>query len=115
LKSVLAAAQVFQGGDRLFLLQKDFSGELKKHVSFQRKPSVLEGLHLEHYFPGELSLFLEKIFPANQVFKWRRLILLHILLFICIGETHLSLQGKPSMLEVAASSTLLPCDNGVSF
>jgi hypothetical protein len=37
-----------------------------------------------------------------------RLILLHILLFSCIGETHLSLQGKPSLLEAAAFEHCYP-------
>jgi hypothetical protein len=41
--------------------------------------------------------------------------LLPIGIFIRFEETHVPLKRNPSMLEAAASSTLFPSENGVSF
>jgi hypothetical protein len=55
---------------------------------------------------------LEEILPANHSFQGgERLILFQIGLFSNVEESHVSLQRKPTMLEAAASGTLLPCEN----
>jgi hypothetical protein len=64
----------------------------KNLVSFGRNPSTT------YVFQGEF-----------------RLCLLPIGIFIRFEETHVPLKRNPSMLEAAASSTLFPSENGVSF
>jgi hypothetical protein len=59
---------------------------------------------------------VNEILPANHSFQGgEKLCVLQIVLFNKVEEIHESLQRKPSELESAASSVLIPCEKGVSF
>jgi hypothetical protein len=52
------------------------------------------------------------ILPENHTFEaGERLILFQIGIFSSIEETHVSLQGKPSVLEAGTYISLFPCEN----
>jgi hypothetical protein len=82
-KGILPVNDIFQGGDRLCLLQRDLSSWVEeKHASHQRKPSVLEAAASIILFPVRTELVFEGVLPANQSLKgWEWLILLPIGLF----------------------------------
>jgi hypothetical protein len=64
----------------------------------------------------ELSKFMKRQLPTTYVFQGRhRRSLFQISLFSWVEETNVSLQTKPYTLEAAKSSTLFPCENGVSL
>jgi hypothetical protein len=59
---------------------------------------------------------LKGILPANQNFQCgERLCLLQIGLFNKVVETHVSLEGKLSVLEAGASTTVVPLRIGINF
>jgi hypothetical protein len=59
---------------------------------------------------------LEGMLPANHSFQCgEMLILLQIGLYSSVEETHVPFQRKPCILETAASSPLLLCENRVTF
>jgi hypothetical protein len=108
---------VFQCGDWIDLLQIGlFSWLEETHVFFQRTPSILEATTSTTLFPCENWVsYWKEYFVQIRIFKvekssfcstWK--------LFSFSEETHVSLEGKPSVLEAEASSTLFPCENWVS-
>jgi hypothetical protein len=97
----------------LIFFQIDLFSEVKKHMYLSKENHLCKKLlHLAHCFPVTIEFILNGILPTNLRFYgagW--LNLLQICLFSNIDETHVSLKGKPSVLEVAASNTLFPCKN----
>jgi hypothetical protein len=61
LNGKLPAHQGFQGGEMLNLLQITYSADLKKHVSLEGKPSMLEARASITLFP----LITELVFESN--------------------------------------------------
>jgi hypothetical protein len=63
-----------------------------------------------------MSYFLKEIFPGNYSFQGgKRLNFVQILLYTYVDKPHVSLEREPFAIEAAASSTLFPCENSVSF
>jgi hypothetical protein len=97
--------------------KKAYSPDLKKHMYLSKEKHLWKQLpHLAHCFPGRFQLVFERSTSCYSKFsRWKRLILLQIHQFSLVGETHVSLEGNPSVLEAQARSTLFLCENWVSF
>jgi hypothetical protein len=108
---------VFQGWDRICLPQIGPFSWIQKLMYLSKenylcyKPQILA-----HCFPGELSLLLKEILPANGNLQvGERLTFCQIGLFSWVEETYVPLQRNPSMLKAASSSTWFPCENWISL
>jgi hypothetical protein len=114
---MLHANQGFQSGEMLILFQIGLFTWLEEtHVSLERKPSMLEGGYLEYCSPMNIELLFER----NTACLWgfsggRKATFVPKNVYSWIEETHVSLKRKPSTLEGVASSTLLFCENWVTF
>jgi hypothetical protein len=97
--------------------KKVYSAELKKHMYLSKENHLCYMLqHLVHCFPVSVQSVFERNTSCNLGLQDEdRFSLFQIDLFSWIEETEVSLQRKPSMVEAAASSTLFPCYNWVSF
>jgi hypothetical protein len=88
----------------------------EKHVSLQRKSSVLEAGASPRIVSLWALLVFERNASANHSFQGgQRLILYQIGLFSWVKETQVSVQRHPSVLDAGRSRALFPCENWVSF
>jgi hypothetical protein len=64
--------------------------------------------HLVHWLPVSIEVAFERE-SSFQLLQGRyRLGLIEIGWFSCVEDAHVSLEGKPTMLEAAACSTFFP-------
>jgi hypothetical protein len=83
LKEIPPASYVFQGGDRISLVQIGLLSRIEEtHVSLQGKPSMLDAAVLAHCFPVRIEFIFESsAFCKSEFSMWRKA---HFLRNMCI-------------------------------